>query len=310
MVEAAKQEEEKREVDNFALQCFKNCPQSYYWRVVRGLVKPGEKQIAAEFGLAIHAALEIYYSGGMTPESARKGIEKFTELFSKVEDLESRKHTVAKGVEILEKYFAHYANEPFEVIATEIGGAFELGDWIYKTRLDLVVRWKETGGVYVYDHKTSSSIHRLVVKPNAQLTGYIANLYEMYENVVGATLNIIGVYETEEVMDKSLPKVVNEKTGKPIYQKKKRQVFTRPTTTRTPKEIEDWKRETLYLLDIIEDCKKRNLWVKNTNHCSAYHSRCWYVDLCNAVSPAIVDRMVESGIYQVDFWQPYKDESD
>ena len=299
----------EKEIDNFSLQCYRNCPKSFYWRIERGLVKPSEPQVAADFGTAIHKALEVYYSAGMTEESKAKAIDAF--ITSYKDPPEEKKRTALKGVDLLTQYFDHYGVEPFSVIATEVGGAFELGDgWIYKTRLDLIVEWEEPRGIYVIDHKTASDIKRIVVKPNNQLTGYIANLLELYENVYGAILNVIGVYESDEVVDRDSPKVISEKTGKLVYAKRKRQVFTRPVTTRTPAEIESWRKETLWLLRQIERSREEGIWPSYTSFCSAYRGRCWYLDLCNAPSEEVVERMIEVGIYEVKPWEPYNEEKE
>ncbi|MEM2125013.1 MAG: PD-(D/E)XK nuclease family protein [Candidatus Methanosuratincola sp.] len=298
-----------KEVDNFAIQCYRSCPRFFYWRIERGYTRVREVSISAQFGAAIHSALDAYYSSGMTQEAIDKALTRFAEEFGAFEEWEDSKRTVGKGLDILSRYFERYhGKEPFTVIATEIGGAFEVGDYIYRTRLDLVVEWESPRGIYVIDHKTTSSLNRMTAKPHNQLTGYIANLVEMYENVLGAILNCVGVYESEEVVDKTT-KVISEKTGKPVYARTKREIFMRIPTTRTTQEIEEWKRETLHTLHQIERSREEGVWPRYApEYCGAYRKKCQYLDLCNSTLNIAEKVLVESGLYERNEWKPYETE--
>lgn len=292
--------------DNHSLECFRNCPQYYYWRIVKGLVKPGAVKTAADFGSAIHLALEHYYKNGMTKESKDEAVEKFVEAFTPAINPADDKRTIVKGIEILKNYFLRYDEEVFNVVATEIGGAVELGDYLYSFRNDLLVEWNQPKGLYGMDHKTTSTLGRMVVKPNNQLTGYIFALTEMYgEQVLGYIMNEIGVYKDDSQYDKNAPKVISPLTGKLVYQKKQRETFIRSFTTRTKGEIEAWKMETLHLISQIKSCHQKGVWPKFTNFCSAFSSKCQYLDLCLSSSEAVVQQMVEMGMYEVEWWTPY-----
>jgi hypothetical protein len=294
-------------IDNYSIDCFRNCPKFYYWRIKRGLTKPGDKKLAAEFGTAIHLGLETYYKGGLTQEARDLAFTKSLEYFTPFETEGDEKRTSQRLVVILDKYFTRYPSEPFEVIATEVGGAFELdSNWIYTTRLDLPVEWKTPRGVYIVDHKTTYDLGSLIARPHNQITGYIYNACEMWENVLGAILNGIGVYATDEVMDKSLPKVPSAVTGKPVYQKKEREFFMRIPTQRTTRELEEWKGETLWWLHQIEECEENNRWPKHSpDYCVKYKGRCIGLDLCNA-DPDTAERMIQSGLYVVQPWEAWK----
>ena len=296
----------ERCIDNFALSCYRSCPRLFYWRIVLDIVKPREKKIAAEFGSGIHYGLETYYKEGMTEIAKSHAFDSFTNYFTQFEEQEDTKRTVVKGIELLDKYFSTYNEEPFEVIATEIGGAFELGGYMYQTRIDLIVKWLSPVGYYGFDHKTTSALERLIVKPNNQLSGYCFNLVEMYEGVLGFQLNGIGVYDTDEVIDKTAPKVPSEKTGKLVYAKKKRELFRRYPTTRTIQELKEWKRDVLHTLHQIEDSRDKGIWPKY-DHCGAYRGMCQYCDLCNAQSEDVVNKLIEM-VYTKDVWQPWRQE--
>jgi len=218
---------ESKMFDNFALDCFRNCPAFYDWRINRGIIKPGAKKTAADFGTSIHLSLEHYYKNGMTDASIAEAIQLFADSFADKQDITDEKRTLAKGLDILSKYFTKYRHEPFNVITTEVGGAMELGEYLYTFRIDLAVEWYSPKGVYLFDHKTTSSLGRMVVKPNNQFTGYTAAGVETYENLLGFMLNSIGVYKTDKTKDKATGKMVE------------REILVRTPTARTRKEIED-----------------------------------------------------------------------
>lgn len=290
--------------DNYALDCYRNCQEYYHKRIVQQVVKAGDVKVAADFGSSIHLSLEHYYKNGMTDESIIEALEIFTKTYT--HDIDE-KRTVGKGLEILSNYFLRYRHEPFNVIAAEVGGACEIGDYTYTVRLDLAVEWLNPTGIYGWDHKTTSSLQRLLVKPNNQITGYIYYLSQVYENILGYMINGIGVYSTDEEMDKSVPKVLSPKTGKLIYAKKQRETFLRMPTSRSPIELEQWKKEVLHTIHQIEDSTERGVWVKHSPHyCTAYRGKCQYLDLCLAQDPdSILQPLLAAGIYEVKAWVPY-----
>src|SRR5574343_394180 len=88
--------------DNFTLDCFRNCPQYYDWRIVKGLIKPGASMNGANFGSCIHSALEHYYLNGMTDESILQAYQVFAEEYNKYPNLSGdNTRTISKGLEIL-----------------------------------------------------------------------------------------------------------------------------------------------------------------------------------------------------------------
>lgn len=297
--------------DNFALDCYRNCPQYYDWRIAKGVIKPGAKKTAADFGTCIHLSLEHFYKNGMTDKAIQEAMNLFLSSFEKLQDDTDVKHTLGKGLEILGKYFSRYHHEPFNVVDTEVGGAVELGDYLYTFRIDLIAEWQSPKGIYGFDHKTTASLSRMVVKPHNQVSGYVYVLNQHYENVLGFILNTIGVYKTTEEMDKSAPKVLSPKTGKPIYATKEREILVRMPTSRSQVEVDQWKKETFYLIHQIEECQKEGVWPKRTNFCTAYASKCQYLDLCQGQEPEkILDALIASEVYKQEWWQPYKGEEE
>lgn len=295
---------ESKTFDNYSLDCYRNCQTYYNLRINQKIVKAGDIKVAADFGSCVHQALEHYYKVGMTTEGTIEALDIFAKNYT--HDIDE-KRTVGKGLEILSNYFLRYRHEPFNIVATEVGGACELGEYTYTVRLDLVIEWLNPKGVYGFDHKTTSALQRLLVKPNNQITGYIYYLNQVYENILGYMINGIGVYSTDEEIDKSVPKVLSQKTGKLIYAKKQRETLIRMPTSRSPVELEQWKKEVLQTIHQIEDSMERGVWVKHSPHyCTAYRGKCQYLDLCLAQDPdSILQPLLAAGIYEIKPWVPY-----
>ncbi len=191
-------------------------------------------------------------------------------------------------------------------MATEIGGAVELGPYLYTVRIDLLLEWLNPKGLFGMDHKTTTNINRVVENPNNQFTGYVYFLSSTYgKDLLGYYANYLGVYASEEEVDKTLPKVPSLKTGKPIYQKKEREIFKRVATSRTPHQLDHWKEETIHKIGEIGRCHQTGVWPKHTNYCTAFASKCMYLDLCQADDKSILQPMIEAGLYAESPWIPY-----
>lgn len=284
--------------DNFALSCHRNCPTYYYYRIERGVVKPGISKTAADFGAAIHSALEYWYGNGMTQEAAVKAVEVFIQEFAPHQSDTDDKRTSGKGIEILLKYFDKYRNEPFNVIKPELGGVVELGPYLYSFRIDLIVEWQSPRGVFGFDHKTTSSLNRMLAKPNNQFTGYIYALSQYYDNLLGYILNAIGVYKTSTS--------VNKATGR----KEEREILKRLPTSRTRRELDDWVKRTISRIEDIHRDSERGFDTIDhhaAEFCQAYNGLCPYLELCQAQDPfQILDALLQAGVYTIDRWAPFQ----
>jgi hypothetical protein len=258
--------------------------------------------IAAEFGSGLHRALETYYGAQMSRESREQAKLDFLSYYAPLYaqgggEASDDKRTVAKGVAILEQYWKHYDVEPFQVIATEVGGAIELRpNLIYTSRIDLIVQWDSPRGIYGFDHKSTSAMDTIVPKPNNQFSGYITTLLEMYENVLGFQVNLIGVFKTEKQKDKY--------TGQMVP----REIFQRVVTSRTPIEVEQWKREVINTVDHINRDIDTGVWSR-FDKCKPFrNSMCAYHDLCLCQSIEMQERLIEMGAYVKEPWSAYKDD--
>jgi len=158
--------------DYTAINTFQHCRRKFYFFVIKGY-RSKRVAPALEFGLAIHEALDAYYTSGL--EEAAK-IFRETYVDREGEDL----RTVENGLKLLGHYSKVYANEPFKVIGTpEQGFVFPLGDILWGGRMDLPVLWDNE--VWIVEHKTCARLDSNFFKQfkmDSQVTSYIMGAEE------------------------------------------------------------------------------------------------------------------------------------
>ena len=101
-------------------------------------------------------------------------------------------YSIQWGVWLLQKYFKENPVEadPFETIVDEhgkpyleVGFAVDAGEGVFVGRIDRIARFKETGDIYIIDHKTTrktlNSWYWSQYNPNNQMTGYMWGVYEL-----------------------------------------------------------------------------------------------------------------------------------
>jgi hypothetical protein len=159
---------------------FKRCPQAWKWRYVDWLVPVREKGGALWFGTGIHLALEHWYIPGTKrgkdpretwKEFVGERIEHTKTLIVEGEKADGElmywEDSLTLGDAILANYLKEYGgDEKWEVISPEQTakikiphprkkGAFIV---IQVATFDLVARDLETGQIWLWDHKTATSI--------------------------------------------------------------------------------------------------------------------------------------------------------
>lgn len=156
------------QIDNSAVNTFRDCPWKYYETYVKGieLIPPGEFYSPLQLGSRVHELLEEHYADGIAKYKAHEN-----------EKLE------AEAQWILSAYKNHYPIESFKVLDVErtfkvalpdycpqcysdnvaivgekwceclkCGKEFEQGRHVYTGKIDLFV--EEDGELYIIDHKT------------------------------------------------------------------------------------------------------------------------------------------------------------
>lgn len=159
---------------------FKNCQWAWWQSYVRQIVPVTTDLGAREEGTGIHLAMAEYYVKGSVrgrpmidtwlewceeyrknATKTEKGLAKWNEKDPKgVTDKERFDEMKARGVHILSEYMKKYASEgvadpDWEVIATEQTFAANINNQAINVgTIDLVIRKKSDGEIWIVDHKT------------------------------------------------------------------------------------------------------------------------------------------------------------
>lgn len=270
--------------DYTSLNIFLSCRRKYYWRMVRHL-EPKTVSPALTFGLALHAALDAYYTEGI-----EKALEIFKATYKDREGEELR--TVANGIKLLEAYAVVYKHEPFKVLGKpETGFVFPIGDILWGGRMDLPVEWN--GDLYIVEHKTTARLASNFFKqftPNMQVTSYIAGAQQyLGKKCHGCVINAL-----EPWKQLKRPSAKSKKTE---------DHFARYVATRSQDDIEDFYATVSGIVSDIIECESGlNNFYPNESNCFSYNYDCPYKQLCVYGDD---DRFIKRD-YNISKWEPYK----
>lgn len=146
-------------IDSSKLARFCECPRSYFYEYLLGWRSTTPRQDLV-FGEAVHAGLEILYRLGFSQlELANLILEDtYRKSFDPITDEMYSPKTPANAQDALAAYCDYYRSDAtsYEVLHTEVSGktALEAGMDLY-FRLDTVLRDRQTGQIFVLEHKTS-----------------------------------------------------------------------------------------------------------------------------------------------------------
>ena len=273
------------ELDTSMMNDFRKCPRYFELRHVEHLsLKTNPAKAKPEFGSALHDALESWY----THHDPSKMDRAFGRRWGPFEgDDETGIRTIMKGLAITKKYRDYFVNEPFDIIDLEIGGAVDMGTFVFLFRCDGLIQYKDRGDMMIFEHKTSAHKGFLIPKPNHQIDGYIYGVKELTgQNVTGAILNQI--YFRKGRKTENIEDTIS---------------FNREETTRNDGEIERWRKEALWLAEQVQECCRREFFPRTTSACTQY-GRCPYIELCQAGEGEIQDS-IKNSMFQVEVWEPF-----
>lgn len=206
------------------------CPRKYYWRYLGN--RGGKTGVKQEFGIIIHEALAIHYRGGNL-------LEAFDFEVSKAEtggDAEFQK-LLPVWRQRMKEYPKYYEmlDKDWEILLTpEAEMELSVGKHKLYVRVDLIIRSKKDGRVWVVDHKTTARTGgswwtQFFV--DKQGTGYTLAAEEVLgEEIAGWLINVI-------------------KPTKSDY-------FERDAFTRTQQQRDTFKRQMEWRLDHLEGVLK------------------------------------------------------
>ncbi len=257
--------------DSSSMMTAERCKRRFYWSYVRHL-KPVDRQLALEFGSAIHLALENWY----TYYDVERALQEFHENWTDLLADNIRTHENAE--KMLRAYFVHYSHEPFKIISLEHGFRVPLGDFEFCGRYDAVIIWD--GLALVFDHKTTARLTQSYFKqfrPNFQVSGYIwAARRTLDIEVSGMMINLLHV----------LTKSYN---------------FMREIIPREQWELDAFEDIAIAIMKDLSqrDQTTRDDWPECWAACGDYGG-CPYRDLCITNEP---ERLVEMQ-FKVEKWDP------
>lgn len=248
-------------------ESFNSCPFKYKLEKIDGLkkIEEGEDSHDKNWGAAIHEALRSHYQG--------KSWQEITESFLRIYPKHLKEDDLAKtpetGIQCLKLYREYYANQDtaWEILSTEEEGIIEIGGEEHELHVDLVARSKQSGDIYLWDHKTTgktpSYTYWKAYELSGQISRYVSWCSEKYGSCSGAIINNITVgYRSKRYKD--------EPAG--FWCKFERQIFNRSKT-----QLDYWRQSDEEWMRLIKVCEQTDTWPKALNKLCAW---CAYYELC------------------------------
>ena len=164
-------------IDNSGAKLWWKCPLEYQEKYVHER-EPETTQGSMAFGTRLHELLEEHYSGKQKYQASEDiGLE-------------------AEAQVMFEAYRAYYPEEPFEVVDVERVFEVPLGPHTYTGKFDVIVRMRDSGRLWLMDHKTerrnSHSNSPESWASRSQVSLYIWAAEQVYnEPVEGIIVNIL-----------------------------------------------------------------------------------------------------------------------
>lgn len=249
-------------------EAYNSCPYKYKLQH-DGLTKQVEGTDAHDknWGQGIHAGLKAHYDGKGWEEVKAEFLREYPQGLDETDQAK----TPETGIECLNRYRGHYASQDtnWEVLSTEEEGTLSIGGEDHDLHIDLVARNKQSGDIYLWDHKTTgktaSPTYWRGFELSGQLTRYCVYVKEKYGSCAGAIINNIAVGYRSRMYK-------GEPAG--FWCKFERQLFNR-----SPQQIAFWRESDEQWLKQIEFSKRENVWPRALNKLCAW---CEYYELCMA----------------------------
>lgn len=277
---------EKGTYDFTTIDVFQTCRKKMEFWGIRHLM-PKTKSPALRFGGAIHEALDVYYDG----KPLDNVLQKFKESYNEVEGEELR--TVENGIKLLTWYSTIYKDDVVKILLRpESAFAFDLGDFLYAGKIDLVVEWG--GEMWIMEHKTTTRLGASYADQfqlDKQITGYIvAAEQHMKRECAGCILNVLEPWNDVQR--------VSSRTKAP------EQHFMRFPITRSKELKERFLLNISRIVRDIEWCRSNNEWMEAEKKevCTYYNRKCQYFDICRFGEN---EQLIKND-YMVEEWNPLK----
>lgn len=290
-------------IDNSTLELLTTCPRALFYNSFLKREFAAARP-ALNFGGGIHAALEYRYrSRGNSGADYTLEVEQakvLEDYFLAHPQPEGDFRQVNHAIEVIKGYNARYPVEQFSVLLDESGlPIVELSFMLelatingirvfYTGRIDLP--FTEHGHIYIMDHKTTSSLGQQKEKEflmSAQMRGYCwAFAKATGKECSGYRVNLIRVRPPA----KSRPSLSQADD------------FERIPYYLRPGEIEEWRTNTIALIEELFWHASRDYFPMKTRWCSAF-TGCQYFEVCSG-APHERDGQLASSLYTDKVWSP------
>ena len=245
------------------------CPREFALSTIAGLA-PEHPSDPLSTGLLFHLSLERYYQAiqkhGVGREGRRIGAAAAISIYEALQNEPGYGSIFEETKAIIDGYLDEYdRDEPWEILAVEETLEYAIQGFEYTTRLDLLVRDTQRGGVYVVEHKSARSI-----------TPDLLDNYEMDLQVLGQ------IWLVERVLDLS-------KYGKfrgtliNIATKHSPPRFHRHEVNPSPAHLRAFEQALQSYIRLKQDYAREN-WPRALGHCSGYargYGKCQFYSLCH-----------------------------
>lgn len=288
-----------------ALRLFRRCKRKFYWKYILRLT-PRTTPAALQVGTLFHESIAKWYAGWPMKRIAKELIDPSIDRITEEEDLYGAEEfdkleqsmRILKGM--LTGYTTHYASDlkrwkiDSRLVEVPFAVHFPGLNFIYKGKVDGIVKTISTGKHSVIEHKTARTIDE----------GYIGRLpvdTQVRSYILGATegVNLVAKSPPNEVIYDVVKKTqIRKKAGeswnefdervKDTYLNDPSQMFYRESLKFSPTDIEIFKQE---LFSTHEDLMKilnsrdpypgdPRAWGINDGECHSFFKPCTFISAC------------------------------
>jgi len=305
-------------VDNSRLKSVATCDTQAVIEFVLGY-QGKEEPAARKCGKDLHSALAHFFRGGTVEESVGVFSNAYSQ-FAKDNVPDDDRLAYGNVVDILDEYLRSHSIDrlPFEPVegSVETPVTARLTDEVELWGLlDLAVRERNTGGLYVLDHKSTGKISSWWTKQfrlGSQMSTYIWLKQQTTDEVVtGAYINAIEIGKLPDVRFKADGGEYKCRTHKTVYSECRRQhaKFELFITSRTPEQLDEWHRDAVALASRFESLTRIFKDVEMIQHAPTQGkfnggcTFCQFRQFCSAGRrPELVESML---VYQP--WEPWNE---
>jgi len=294
---------------------FRNCRKACEWRYVKELVPLSRDQRLA-FGSLAHECLEMWH-GGSDLDCVLDYLDR--SMPNRAQD-ESERSDWHLATAMMTGYAARYPSEDFEVVALEktfegsiINPATGAPSRSFNIagKVDGLVRMRATGEHYLLEHKTAAQVDGDYLEKlwtDLQVTLYSHYIEQTLGiRIAGVIYNVLvkaklqqGKGETEaEFEDRRSELIAKSKTGKSSATRKLPEsdddfalrlsakycapdMFCREVLYISRDQFAAMKSDLWELTQQFLDCRRRDVFYRNTAYCFNYHRPCAYYALCRS----------------------------